>query len=445
MNRDVAIDALAIATLFALACVIARSAGFDHVSDDDFARVTIAQSFARSPKWDPSGTSWLPFPFWLMGGTMILVGRSLTAARALAILFASAATALPYVALRAARMDRVSALATVVFAMATPWAIWSGAATVPESVAASLMTAGAVGLLVPTKDGAEDTAAHPKRSALFALCLFAACLSRYEVWPVAFVVATALIVRERSRTNLLLAIVVAAGPLLWMAWNAHAHDGPLHFFRRVSTFKRALGEPPVSTLDALMLYPRLLVTTRPEATLAAAAVFFVRVKTRAWRRSGWAFVLLAALAQVLFLAIGNARDGAPAHHPERALLGTFYLLAIFTSQSVLALASSNRRLTFAVLGCVGLTLALALTRALSPTRIPGHSESEDRRRQVARGESLRSEPHLSVTPCQFEHFALIAAYGRPESVTVRPSTKAPIAPDCPEVTSPSSPSSPSSP
>jgi hypothetical protein len=33
------------------------------VSDDDYARVVIAQRLSLA--LDPSGTSWLPFPFWL--------------------------------------------------------------------------------------------------------------------------------------------------------------------------------------------------------------------------------------------------------------------------------------------------------------------------------------------------------------------------------------------
>ena len=56
--------------------------GFDHVSDDDYARVTIAQSFAHAPRLDPSGTSWLPFPFWALGSVMAVFGRSLEVARA---------------------------------------------------------------------------------------------------------------------------------------------------------------------------------------------------------------------------------------------------------------------------------------------------------------------------------------------------------------------------
>jgi hypothetical protein len=414
--------------------VIARAAGFDHVSDDDFARVTIAQSFAHTPKLDPSGTSWLPFPFWLLGSAMMLLGRSLTTARALSVLFASAAMMLPYVALRrAAKMDRAPSLATVVFAFSTPWAIWSGATTVPESLTASLMTAGVIGLAVPST---EELASNSRRSFLFGSCLMAATLSRYEVWPAALVVAIALLVRSTPatrRTSTLLATLAVAGPLLWMAWNAHAHDGPLHFFRRVSTFKRAIGEGTTSTWEALLLYPRLLITTRPEVTLVTALLLIVMAREKkAWRASGWPVVLAAALAQLLFLSYGNARDGAPAHHPERALLSTFFLLSIFASQAVLSTTTTSRHRQ-ALTAALGLTFAITLARTLSPTLMPATSESEDRKTQVARGESLKSEPHVTLTPCQFEHFALIAAYSHPESVTILPATKEPITSDCPKL------------
>ena len=60
------------------------SRGFSHVSDDDYARVAIAELFAHAPTLDPSGTSWLPFPFWLTGAAMMAFGRSLGTASVVA-------------------------------------------------------------------------------------------------------------------------------------------------------------------------------------------------------------------------------------------------------------------------------------------------------------------------------------------------------------------------
>src|SRR5690348_6357356 len=95
-RAQLALDACALAAAHAGACVLALALRFDHVSDDDFSRVTIAQTFAVAPRLDPSGTSWLPFPFWWLGGAMIVFGRSLRVARAASVAFASAAFATPY-------------------------------------------------------------------------------------------------------------------------------------------------------------------------------------------------------------------------------------------------------------------------------------------------------------------------------------------------------------
>jgi hypothetical protein len=40
---------------------------------------------------------------------------------------------------------------------------------------------------------------------------------------------------------------------------------------------------------------------------------------------------------------------------------------------------------------------------------------------------------VTVTPCAYEHFALIAAVGAPERVAILPATHAPVTPACPRV------------
>src|SRR5258708_3062804 len=90
--------------------------GFSHISDDDYARVVIAETFAHAPKLDPSGTSWLPFPFWLTGSVMMAFGRSLPVARALAFALGVISVAPVYLAARAIGISRV--VATVAVAVA---------------------------------------------------------------------------------------------------------------------------------------------------------------------------------------------------------------------------------------------------------------------------------------------------------------------------------------
>lgn len=331
------------------------------------------------------------------------------------MLLASLAAPLPYLALRSVSVDRPRAVAASAFALVTPWMLWLGGATVPESFTA---TATAAAIIV--------LASRP--SPMFAALLACACLSRYEAWPVAAVAAIALVVRDRSRRSIAVAVACAAGPLLWMLWNAGSHGSPIHFFHRVSTFKRAIGAGSTSTTEALLLYPRVLVMTRPEVVaLAFAGLYALRDDAL---RKRWLLPLIAALAQVVFLAAGNARDGAPAHHPERALVGVLVLLALFGVDACASLAWRLRTAAAAV------AAVLWLFTARSFVDPPGRSAHEDRRAQILRGLELRaSRPDgFTVTPCAFEHFALVAAYGAPERITTLPKRDVPIDVSCPTIT-----------
>ncbi|MEM9694911.1 MAG: glycosyltransferase family 39 protein, partial [Myxococcota bacterium] len=146
-------------------------AGFRAVSDDDFARVVIAQQFAHAPSWDPSGTSWLPFPFWLYGGVMAVAGTSLTMARATAFVAGLAATALLFAAGKVMFGRDRPAFAGAALATVLPWSARLGLATVPELPTAALTVFGVA------------TFAQRRHRILGALALAVACLSRYEPWP----------------------------------------------------------------------------------------------------------------------------------------------------------------------------------------------------------------------------------------------------------------------
>jgi hypothetical protein len=352
-----------------------------------------------------------------MGTVMAVFGRSLEVARLTSVIVASAAATLPYLALRSRGIDRSTARLAAIFAFGAPWAIWLGAATVPESFTASLATAGVVGLCLPSDRRTLGDAA-------FAACLVAACLSRYEPWPMAAVACVHLAReawRQKRSTSLLLALACVAGPLAWMAWNAHAHDGPLHFLHRVASYKRAIGQGSEDALTAALAIPIRFFWTRPEVAVPSLALlpFVLRDPTR---RTRWATVLVAVLAELAFLAYGNARDGAPTHHAERALLAALWLSAVFVAVEL--------RVPYRAAKVLAVAVSAALAMTLARPETPGRSPEASRAEAVARGRSLSAAKHLVVRPCAYEHFALIAAYGAPERASVVPSADDP---PCPHV------------
>lgn len=448
--RDVA-GGVAVALVHAGLCALVLVVGFDHISDDDFARVTIAQAFAHSPRLDPSGTSWLPFPFWTLGSVMTVIGRSLAAARMASIGFSSCGFGVFYLALRIARIRRSRAMAGVALAALSPWTLWLGAATVPESLTATLSAAAAIAL------GSASTGTPKTRGSQipFAVGMLAACLSRYEAWPVAAMLALVVgwrtfrvrLVRNPNEVcaptrfvALVTVAILSAGPLVWMTWNCRVHGDALHFFERVSRFKRALGEGSSDTVEALLFYPRLLVTMRPELVVGflcaftALRGFKVSIDECAHR---WRIPLLCAVAQVGFLAYGNAHDGAPTHHGERALLGVVLLFAACTADVVAEAAPVLWRWSRPTAAAGGFVLvALWLGATVATLRAMPGTGTADRRAQVAAGDTLRREgaSRLQLTPCAYEHFALIAAYEAPENVTVyTPSGGPRVTSTCPAV------------
>ena len=285
-GRDVAVVALLVAMKLVVdACVI--RAGFSHVSDDDYARTVIAQQFAHAPRLDPSGTSWLPLPFWIAGAWMGAVGRSLGASRTIAVVLGALGVVAPYAAMRAARVPRAAAAGATLIAMALPWSAWLGVATVPDGWTGALIAAGAIAL--------HEDRARPWAAA--ALCV--ASLSRYEAWPACAVLALFCALRiagdlpaPARRREAACAIVALAGPALWMAWNAHAHGSALHFVARVTAFRRSVGAADVPWSSKLLGYPRALLDETPEAAALGACGVIALIGARScagggdgrWRR-----------------------------------------------------------------------------------------------------------------------------------------------------------------
>ncbi len=302
--------ALLAGSAYATSAMLLRVAGFDSLSDDDHARVVIAQSFAASPRLDPTGTSWLPAPFWLQGAAMALLGSSLAVARALAVAAAGASGALLVAAAASAGLDPRGALLAAALALFLPLVSFLGAAPVPELPAAAAVAFALLHLASAPK-------APPWRWFLAAASLALASLSRYEAWlPAAFFALLAAWNARHRPALLAAALLAASGPLLWTLWNLHAHGHPLAFARKVAAYRAGLGVEP----SGLLLYPGTLLREAPWA-LALGLWATFRVPSMRLPVAG-------AGALVAALALAELRGGAPTHHPERALLGPIFVLIV---------------------------------------------------------------------------------------------------------------------
>jgi hypothetical protein len=438
-------DALALAALKLALGAWVIHAGFTHVSDDDYARTAIAEGFAHAPRLDPSGTSWLPFPFWVEGTAMMVGGRSLGVARAVALALGAAAVAAPYLAMRGAGMKRVAALIAAALAMAVPYGAWLGAATVPEGWTGAI-TAAALFAIAPggTPDPPHARGEWPSRDdrARFAgaALLLAASLSRYEAWPACAAFAAICLLQARQRPPrtraIACALVAAAGPVVWMAWNAYAHGSPTHFVTRVTTFRHAVGAADVPLADKLLGYPRSLLLDTPEAAVLAVAGL-LGLSLDPALRARWMGAACAGGAVVAFLVAGDLGDGAPTHHPARALSAVWWIAAaigVDAARAFLARTQGRSRV-----GAVGLATALVAAWLVAlPGRLraaPGETDAERRDAQIARGLAMRARDVASaeITPCAFEHFALLAAWGTPERATLKARTNEPVTDACPRV------------
>jgi len=401
---------------------IVASLGFRVVSDDDFARVVIAQKFAAAPRLDPTGTSWLPLPFWVNGGAMKVLGSSLEVARALAVVSAALAGALVAAVAVAAGLRVRRAIAASIVAAAMPWAMQLAVATVPEVPASACAAAGAIAL----------AAASPNVRIVGALAMLASTLSRYDAWPIAIAFGLVTLVdavraRGRERALLVLAAAIAVlGPCAWSAWQWARYGDPLRYLRLVRSYRKALGAGP-SLIERLIGYPYGVVEEMREAWItgilgASSALVLERRGALDRLDVAWRRPLLLALLQLVVLIAGDVRDGAPTHHPERALLGPATIVIFAAGDSVPALfADLSTRLKIvsatitacALFGWIGLRLHRTL----------GWYESAPRPREVAAGRALSALPpgtRVLVDTRDFPggsidygYYAVLASFGRP--------------------------------
>jgi hypothetical protein len=410
-----------IASIAALKCVaslLVLSTGFRSVSDDDFSRTVIAEQFAHAPRLDPSGTSWLPFPFWLNGAAMLAFGRSVGVARGVAFAAGIAAPVLFYLALRVRKVKQPEVLALLPFL--APWLSLLSVATVPEALTAGLAGAALVGLSSREPLSPRDLG--------FALAAACAALSRYDAWPIAASCAGLVLVRvRRPGVNALGAgvlLLALLGPVAWMLWNSHAHGDALHFLARVSRFRQSQGQAEGSLFEKALFFPRALVTDAPDLAVFAVISAVACIRSHELR-ARWGGVLLGSAATLAFLIVGSLKDGAPTHHPARALilLGPPLYAAGLDSALMLTnglrerIPATLRRAVPGAIVIVGLALSAVAQRALVSEVLPFA-----RATQLREGERLRAEgaSWVVLAPCKdrYDHLAIMAAFGAPERVTL---------------------------
>lgn len=399
-------DGLAVVLARCLASLIVWSSGFRAVSDDDFARVVLAQSWAQSPRLDPTGTSWLPLPFWLTGGAMRLAGNtSLAFARGVAFSQAILSSLLLLAVARILVRDRRAALVGALCAVVFPWSARLGVATVPELPAAALSLF-AVATLA-SSSGRLRLAGG--------VALLAASWSRYEPWPLAIAFVLAQFVSGFGARPASLRARVAAtgfalvGPMAWLVHNHFTHDDALHFLTRVSAYKRAIGG---DDSFASLAYPLALVREEPELCLLALGAF-------AWVRGstlrGFRAPLVALTAMVVALSLAAARGGAPTHHSGRALLAVWLLFALYVGAKAYAAFErpGGARLGFAALMLVALSLGSFVLRPWYG-RLDSMAHRESETRIGARTRALVDGGPVLLEVRDFGFFAIQAGSGAPD-------------------------------
>ena len=404
-------DALLVVGFKALTSALVLAAGFRALSDDDYARIVIAQGFAQAPKLDPSGTSWLPFPFWLTGSAMALFGDSVQTARAVAVLSGIVASLLVWTAAHWLGVSRRGALLAAMVASVFPYAAWLGVATVPESLTAALMLLGLAGV---SSDGA------PRRW-LGAAALAVACASRYEAWPVAAVFALLLVldaVRARDPRKLLPALLAVAAPLGWMLYGATSRGSALFFVKRVADYQRAIGAGGDPLLLDLVRAPAAIVRAEPEliaitvVAVVAADYLGIRGWAARYRRVG-----LGLLALLAFLIAGDVRDSSATHHAERTLLAIWFAAAVLFGDLAPRVLRKSKAGTHAVIVAAGTFAFVGATTMIRPW-FARRDSFIDRSAQLAIGAQARTlgasraNPLVIDTP-DFAFYAVIAGAGGP--------------------------------
>lgn len=382
--------------------------GFRALSDDDYARIAIAQRFAAAPSFDPSGTSWLPAPFWVYGSALRLFGNELSTVRATALLLGAFATVLVFVAARLMTLSvRGAVIAGLLSVLFVPYSKLLGVAALPEVPCAALILFGAVTL-------ARD---EPGLRAFGGGALLLAAWSRYEAWPVAAVFGTvgAWDALRARRLGLLAGAALALlGPLSWIALGAIKHGEALFFVTRVTAYRRALGGESVSIVARLLEYPVLLIRGAPEISLFAAATALAVLLRRHSLPGRFGRPALALLALLGFLMLGSVRDGVPTHHAARVLLPIWFFCCLVLAPLLDRPSGPWTRREMALLAA---SIAVIIGSSFIELRPEGFVQRE-LELEAGAAARTRAEGELGIDTTDYGYFAVQAGFGAPARTRV---------------------------
>jgi len=412
--REFLPNARELALLFAargLACVAAWRAGFRALSDDDYARISIAQRFAQEPHFDPSGTSWLPAPFWAYGAAFRGFGTGLGVARTLAIVLALAATVLVYVAARVLGTSRIAAIAAAVLScMLVPYSAFLGVAALPEVPCAALLLFSAATL----------AASDPRLRALGGGSLILACLSRYEAWPIAAVYAAFCLwdaVRLRRSSYLGCALLALSGPTLWLILGHISHGDAWFFVGRVTAYRRALGGSEASLWRRLLEYPWALIWNAPTLCILFPIFALTAPKTRQPDGPRYARTAVAMLALLSFLMLGSVRDGVPTHHAARVLLPLWFFGCVVAGREFARRATDAAgRWRMAIV--VAAIATIPLVHGLDSPSDEGCFAQRTLELEAGSAARLSTKLGLAIDSADYGYFAVQAGFGSPLGTSV---------------------------
>jgi hypothetical protein len=331
------------------------------------------------------------------GAAFALFGDGLGVARTTALVLGVFAVFAVFVAARWLGASHAGAMLAALGASVFSWSAWLGATSLPEAPTAGLVVLGM----------AAASTNDPRRRLVGASALALACLCRYEAWPVAvvFCVLTAVDARRERAWGLAVPAFGAVLPiLLWLAHGVVRHDDALFFWKRVASYKQALG----AGATAAWLEPLVALGAHTPLLVVTAFALAYRAKIRGESLAPFARGLSCAGALVAFLVAGSIGGAAPTHHAARALLPVLFFLFCVVGHVASPVLEGPRWYNAIVAALV----ALYPWKVLSPPNDFAARELElhigDRARQLG-------APALLVDTDDFGYLAVTAAFQNPRA------------------------------